>query len=153
MGSGGDLNHLLVPPLDGAVPLVQVQDVPVLVPCGDRTPLSFPKSKHLLTALPGPPWRGRQPGGSPAPRAPLSAEGGPLQASWEHTTDGDLSKRLAATHQEDGFRARLCCLVRPRGLRTGSPHSPRICTSMWRGFSMNFSTNSAPFPKAARASE
>lgn len=41
VGSRGDLHHLLVPPLDGAVPLVQVQDVPVLVPCGKA---------HLLQA-------------------------------------------------------------------------------------------------------
>lgn len=34
-----------------------------------------------------------------------------------------------------------------------TPHSPRICTSMCLGFSMNFSTNNAPFPKAAKASE
>ena len=34
VGSRGDLDHLLVPPLDGAVSLVQVQDVAVLVPWG-----------------------------------------------------------------------------------------------------------------------
>lgn len=34
--SGGDLDHFLVPPLDGTVSLVQVQNVPVLVPWGGR---------------------------------------------------------------------------------------------------------------------
>lgn len=36
VGSRGDLDHLLVPPLDGAVSFIQVQNVPVLVPWGGR---------------------------------------------------------------------------------------------------------------------
>lgn len=32
MGSRSNLYHLLMPPLDGAVTLIQVQDVPILVP-------------------------------------------------------------------------------------------------------------------------
>lgn len=34
--SRGNLNHFLVPPLDGTVSLIQVQNVPVLVPWGGR---------------------------------------------------------------------------------------------------------------------
>lgn len=36
VGSRGNLDHLLVPPLDGAISLVQVQDVPILVPWGGK---------------------------------------------------------------------------------------------------------------------
>lgn len=36
VGSRSNLNHFLVPPLDGTVSLVQVQNVPVLVSCGER---------------------------------------------------------------------------------------------------------------------
>lgn len=44
VGSRGDLYHLLVPTLDGAVSLVQVQDVPILVPCANkRLGSAFPR--------------------------------------------------------------------------------------------------------------
>lgn len=36
VGSRGNLDHLLVPPLDGAVALIQMQNVPILVSCGER---------------------------------------------------------------------------------------------------------------------
>jgi hypothetical protein len=58
VGSRGDLYHLLVPPLDGAVPLIQVQDVSVLVPWGrQEASLSFSwELKCLLHGLPVPTW-------------------------------------------------------------------------------------------------
>ena len=42
VGSRGDLHHFLVPPLDGAVPLIEVKDVSVLVPWDAGKPGSAP---------------------------------------------------------------------------------------------------------------
>lgn len=68
VGSWGDLHNFLVPPLDGAVPLVEVKDVPVLVPWGAGKPGSAPQgSRH-------PRIRGRAPWLlSAAPRGGLVA--------------------------------------------------------------------------------
>lgn len=49
MGSRGNLYHLLVPPLDGAVPLIQVQDVPILVPW------AYKKLDSAFPRIQGPP--------------------------------------------------------------------------------------------------
>lgn len=94
----------------------------------------LPAVQRLPGETPAPP-RLQGPAASSAPRAHFP-ESSVLKASrCDPTRTGPLSS----------------CLQLPQAGR--QDHSPKICTSMWRGFSMNFSTNSAPFPKAARASE
>lgn len=60
VGSRGNLYHLLVPPLDGAVSLIQVQDVPILVPWGQDTGSAFLK--------PDTSWLSQRPAGEAARR-------------------------------------------------------------------------------------
>lgn len=128
MGSRGNLYHLLVPPLDGAVSLIQVQDVPILVPWAyKKLDSAFPRIQVT-------------------PIYPL--------APWALWLLGHLTSALSQVPWKVCPKGCYCKPGRSRLLLFHTTHhSPRICTSMCLGFSMNFSTNNAPFPKAAKASE
>lgn len=71
MGSRGDLHHLLVPPLDGAVSLVQMQNVPVLVPCRGRSTLLQAWQSHTSRW----PISARSSAGQPGENRPPEAVG------------------------------------------------------------------------------
>lgn len=89
VGSRGDLDHLLVPPLDGAVSLVQVQDVPVLVPWGGGRLRSAPPGTQTPLSC----WRSPRNHCGRSARLPAVAQPGQKRAqrrpwarpAWPHS--------------------------------------------------------------------
>lgn len=72
VGSGGNLDHLLMPPLDGTVSLIQVQNVSVLVSYSERETQLLQGSEHPPTAiqLRGPVDAHSQQSGQPGQKPP-----------------------------------------------------------------------------------
>lgn len=125
VGGRRDLNHLLVPPLDGAVPLVEVHHVPVLVTCrggGRRRHLAGPEQRPARAQGVSGSSQDRARRASPGPPAP-----GLASVPWGgcRPSSGAAAASFASGPRCWANRNRLHWLPPQRGITP--PSWPPLC--------------------------